>query len=264
MTTTNPTAVESCIRSAQAAGRAALMPFCVAGVPSREDFGSTLLDIAQHADLIEIGLPFSDPVADGPVIAELSRERARAGITLQWLLECIAELPEKLSAPPILFSYLNPLLAFGLDRLVDELSATGFVGLLVPDLPFEESAALRAKCAERGIALIQLVTPLTTAPRLSFIAEASTGFIYAVLRSGITGCPTQVQGSIEFLRRVQAATRLPVCAGFGLGSPDQIEQLRTEVDGLIIGTALVQHLNLGLPAGEFLAPLFRATTITNQ
>lgn len=261
MKTQDTTPIEQRLAQVRAEGRSALIPFCIAGHPSRESFVSTLQSIDAHADLIEIGVPFSDPVADGPLIADISRERARAGVHLAWLFESLESLPRPLGAPAILFSYLNPILSFGIEATLERMAASGFAGLVVPELPLEESQPLRQAAAARGLSLILLVTPLSSPARLRAIAEASRGFLYAVLRSGITGSPTDVTAALEFLRSVKSVSKLPVCAGFGLRSAEQVQILKHEVDGMIVGSALVEHLEAGRPAADFLRELHAASQL---
>ena len=257
MTEPRATELETRIRSARAEERTALIPFLVAGHPDRKGFAARLAAAAEFADAIEIGLPFSDPTADGPVIATASRAAARRGVNLPWLLETIAATP--LAAPPILFSYLNPLLAFGIDLLFAALRRARFVGLVVPDLPFEESDELRRLGDRHGVALVQLVTPLTSTERRSAIAHVSRGFLYAVLRTGITGARTDVDGTHEFLADLRRVSPVPVCAGFGLREPRQVRALRLHADGLIVGTALVEALDRNEPPCRTLRPLLAAS-----
>ena len=237
--------LERRIRAARSAGRAALLPYLVAGFPRRAGFDDLLLRVAARADVVELGLPFTDPTADGPVIAAAGLEALAQGVHLGWVCELAASVRSNIEAGLVLMSYLNPLLAHGLERAVRELAGTGFEGLIVPDLPLEESEELRALADAYGLALIQLVTPVTPSARLARLARARRGFVYAVTRTGITGARAEPGAISAYLRGVRAVSPLPVCAGFGLRDPAQVRALAHECDGLVVGTVLVERLQRG-------------------
>lgn len=233
----------------------ALVAYMTAGFPSREDFGRQLLAIAAVADVVEIGVPFSDPMADGVTIQRASEQALRAGVTLRWILAQLAGLPAT-RAPLLLMSYLNPLLAYGLPRLAQEAARARVCGFIVPDLPFDESAGMRAALASEGLALIQMVTPVTAPERLERIAAASEGFVYAVTMTGTTGRSAGAAGEMAgYLARVRAAAKVPVCAGFGIRTRAQVEALRGMVDGVVVGSALVEVLERGESAQQWLSAL---------
>lgn len=233
----------------------ALVPYLVSGAPAPERFRETLLAAAAEADVLELGLPFSDPVADGPTIANVGRRALERGVTLGWVLEQLHALPERPAAPLVLMTYLNPLLARGLPATVRALAAAGIEGLIVPDLPLEESQELRDLGDEAGVALIQLVSPTTSLERVPHLCRASRGFVYAVARTGITGGATSIEAARAHLRRVRDASALPVAAGFGIRSAHQVQALTDVVDGAVVGTALVEALEAGVDAGDFLRGL---------
>jgi tryptophan synthase alpha chain len=176
-------------------------------------------------------------------------------VSLRWILAELSRMP-KVGAPLLLMSYLNPLLAFGVERLPEAAAAAGVNGFIVPDMPVDESDLLKDALAAQGIALVQMVTPVTTAERLERVVAASTGFVYAVTMTGVTGksvaVPTEV---MEYLDRVRAQATVPVCAGFGIRSREQVQALRGHVDGVIVGSALVELLERGGDPARWLAEL---------
>ena len=232
-----------------------LVGYLVAGLPDPESFPRVLERAAREADVLEIGLPFSDPTADGPVIAEASRSALARGVSLNWLLDLLASLPAKPAAPLVLMTYFNPLFALGLEESVRRMAAVGFEGLIVPDLPLEESGPLRRLCDAQRLALVQLVAPNTPPARIERLCAASRGFVYAVARTGITGEATDIESIRAHLQGVRSVSRLPVAAGFGIRNAAQIEALRGAVDAAVVGTALVQAITRGQDPGLFLGSL---------
>lgn len=232
------------IRSGQSGSGPALVAFMTAGHPRRATFGADLRAVASAADVVEIGVPFTDPMADGVTIQRSSRAALEQGVTLRWTL---AELEKtSLDKPLILMSYLNPLLALGLEALAEAAARARVAGFIVPDLPFDESADLAGALDPHGIALVQMVTPVTSAARRAEICAASRGFVYAVTMTGTTGRRTSVPGEVlAYLDAVRAEARVPVCAGFGIASRDQVQRFRGHVDGVIVGSALVEVLERG-------------------
>jgi len=233
----------SAIRAPKRGRTVARMPYVVSGWPDREGFASFLDDVAEMADAIEVGVPFSDPMADGPVIAQAARDAVNAGVTLPWILEVLGE--RERPAPTVLMSYLNPLEAYGLERLVTDAKAAGVCGFIVPDLPFEEGDELQQLCDEAGMGLVQLVTPVTPTDRLRRLGRVTGGFVYAVTVTGITGTSAKEGTLGPYLSRVKAACEAPVCAGFGIRSKADIEALEGVADGAIVGTALIRELASG-------------------
>ncbi len=247
--------IEVALRAAASGGEPALVAYLTAGHPSREGFREALLSIAATADAVEIGVPFSDPLADGVTIQRASEQALRAGVTLRWILEQLQALPAT-PAPLLLMSYLNPLLAYGLPRLATDAVRARVCGFIIPDLPYDESEGVRATLSAAGIALVQMVTPVTPPDRLAQIAAASRGFVYAVTRTGTTGRSAGAAADIaEYLARVRTAATVPVCAGFGIRTRAQVQALCGMVDGVVIGSALVEVLERGEPAQQWLAAL---------
>lgn len=241
------------IRARSDAGDIAIVPYLTAGWPRRDGFVDLLREAADHADAVEIGVPFSDPMADGPVIQATSREALDQGVNLGWILEAVAAA--ELSVPTVLMGYVNPMLAYGLERLVADAAAAGVCGFVVPDLPLEESGELRSLCGPAGLACIQLVTPVSSDDRLRRIAAVAQGFLYAVTTTGVTGSGSASGAAGGYLARVRLASGIPVCAGFGVSTRADVDALRGHADGAIVGTALLRALEDGQSAGAFLRGL---------
>ena len=247
--------VTAAIRTAAACGEPALVAYLTEGFPSRERFRDHLRTLADAADVIEVGVPFTDPMADGVTIQRASLAALAQGVSLAWILEELAGL-RGIGPPLLLMSYLNPLLACGVGRLAASAVAAGVAGFIVPDLPLDESSELRAALDERQIALVQMVTPVTEPPRLAQLCAASEGFVYAVTMTGTTGRNVAMPAEVlTYLDRVRAIAKRPVCAGFGIRSREQVERLRGHVDGVVVGSALVEVLERGEDPGAFLRGL---------
>ena len=247
--------VTAAIRAANDAGRTGLVPFVTAGYPEPKDFVSTLKAVAAVGDVVEVGIPFSDPMADGMTIQRSSFEALQKGVTLAWIFDEL-EKAGGFDAPLVMMSYLNPLLAFGYEKLADRALETGVCGFIVPDLPFEESEEIRAVLEERGLGLIQLVTPATPENRLKKLCDASRGFVYAVTITGITGgdagLPKDLAG---YLDKVAAVANIPVCAGFGIREASDVAAVGAHAAGAIVGSALVEVLERGEDPAAFLNAL---------
>jgi tryptophan synthase alpha chain len=238
-----------------APGKTAIVAFITAGYPSRDKFREHLTLIGNAADVVEIGVPFTDPMADGVTIQRSSREALNQGFTLHWLLQELAAM-QRPRAPLILMSYLNPLLAYGFDKLAADAAQAGVSGFIIPDLPYDEGADFRAALAAPGLALIQMVTPVTGPARMARLCAASQGFVYAVTMTGTTGRTAAVPGDVtRYLDTVSAMAKLPVCAGFGIRGPEQVRQLHGHVAGVIVGSALVEVLESGADPAAFLNSL---------
>jgi tryptophan synthase alpha chain len=238
--------IAAAIRDPQVPGEPAIVAFLTAGYPSAKRFREHLAAVAAASDVVEIGVPFTDPMADGVTIQRSSQEALKQGVSLRWILAELRAM-QRPAAPLILMSYLNPLLNYGYARLAEDAAAAGVCGFIVPDLPYDEGEELRAALERTGVALVQMVTPVTTAARLAQVCAASQGFVYAVTMTGTTGKNVAVPESVvEYLGRVRgAAATVPVCAGFGIRSREQVERLRGHVDGVVVGSALVEVLERG-------------------
>lgn len=247
--------IGAAIRAATGRGELALIAYLTAGYPDRAGFIDTLRAVASIAQVVEVGVPFSDPMADGVTIQRASHAAIASGVTLRWILDELGKAGE-LPAPVVLMSYLNPLLAFGFDKLASTALRSNVAGFIVPDLPLEESGPLETALAPAGLALIQLVTPATPAARARKLCEASRGFVYAVTMTGTTGgargLPAEVTG---YLDRLRDHSTLPVCAGFGVRTAEQVRHLTGHADGVVVGSALVEQLEAGASPVEFLQSL---------
>lgn len=251
-------AISAAIRAARARGEPALVAYLTAGFPSRDTFRAHVQAIAEAADVLEIGVPFTDPMADGVTIQRASHAALAQGVSLRWILEQLAAMPRG-RTPLLLMSYLNPLLAVGPEALASAAARAGVSGFIVPDLPFDENAELRAALAAQGLALIQMVTPVTRPQRLEQICASSQGFVYAVTMTGTTGKNVAVPHEVtSYLDAVRALSPVPVCAGFGIRGREQLDLLRNHVDGVVIGSAIVELLERGGDPARWLRDL-RAT-----
>ena len=247
--------VTAAIRAANKAGRTGLVPFVTAGYPEPKDFIRTLETVAAVGDVVEVGIPFSDPMADGMTIQRSSFEALRKGVSLAWIFDEL-EKAGGFDAPLVMMSYLNPLLAFGYEKLADRALETGVCGFIVPDLPFEESAEIRAVLESRGLGLIQLVTPATPDARLKTLCDASRGFVYAVTITGITGGDAGLPADLAgYLDKVSAVSDIPVCAGFGIRQARDVAAVGAHAAGAIVGSALVEVLERGEDPTGFLTAL---------
>jgi tryptophan synthase alpha chain len=249
----------------RAEGRCALMPFLVAGDPDLATTKAALLALeANGADLIELGIPYSDPLADGPVIQAAAGRALAAGTTPAAVLAMLAELKGQLNLPVVLFTYTNPLLNRGMEAFCAA-AAAGAAGLVVPDLPLEEAEKLSAIAAAHGLDLVLLVAPTTPPERMARIHGASRGFTYLVSVTGVTGVRTAMETRVApLVAQLQAQGGTPVAVGFGISGPDQAQQVKGwGADGAIVGSALVKRMaeaqaqgaDVAAAAGRFCAEL---------
>jgi tryptophan synthase alpha chain len=257
-----PAPRETISEAIRAAGKGApaLVGFLTAGFPSRRGFKDNLAAVAEACDVVEIGVPFTDPMADGTTIQRASFAALADGVTLPWILEELSSLRQRPTAPILLMSYLNPLLSVGLESLPRDASAAGVAGFIVPDLPFEESSELKQALGREGLALVQMVTPVTPPERLAMLCREAEGFVYAVTMTGTTGKSTGRSAEVppdvlEYMDRVKRCSSVPVCAGFGIRSREQVARFAGHVDGVVVGSALVEALERGDDVGAFLGSL---------
>jgi tryptophan synthase alpha chain len=221
------------------------MPYFPVGYPAPEVSIDVIEALARGgADLIEVGVPFSDPLADGPVIQQATQVALRQGVTVARCLEAVAELRRRgVSVPLVLMGYYNPLLAFGLARLAGAASAAGADGFIVPDLPPEEAGDLETALANApgDLPLIRMLAPTTRPNRIARVASGARGFIYLVSVTGVTGARGALPADLpEFVARVREGTRLPLCVGFGISTPAQARSVGQIADGIIVGSACVK------------------------
>jgi tryptophan synthase alpha chain len=226
--------------AAREEGRAALMPYMMGGFPDREGALAVARAYAESgADLVEVGVPFSDPLADGPVIHAAATRALEGGATLEDSLRACRELGDGI--PAVLMVYVNMILALGPRRFAGRIAEAGAAGAIVPDLPLEESGEIREALSGEGLALVPLVAPTTPAPRRRQISEAAQGFVYVVAEVGVTGerdeLPPSLKGLVEAVRE---EAEVPAAVGFGVGSPEKAAKVGEIADGVIIGSRLVR------------------------
>jgi tryptophan synthase alpha chain len=227
--------------------RAALVLFTTSGHPS----AAATLDVLHMlagagADVIELGVPFSDPLADGPVIQASSDRAIQQGVDLGWTLQTLARFREQSPTPVVLFSYLNPVLRYGVDRFVAESTSAGANGLLLTDLPLGAEPELERRLADSPLDLIRLIAPTTPASRAREIAASARGFLYYISRTGVTGEKTELTAGLEReIAGLRQITRLPIAVGFGISTPEQAASVARFADGVVVGSALVRALETG-------------------
>lgn len=256
--------IQSAIGNAAQAGRPALTLFLTAGLPDPDRFLATLRTLADAgADILEIGMPYSDPLADGPTIQASSHKALGMGVTLPWIFDQVRAFRTTHSTPVVLMGYVNPVLQHGLEAFAREAVEAGADGVILPDVPLEEMARIQAAFAQHGLPIIGLVTPTSTPERIRRLDEVCGGFLYAVMVTGVTGGATaeeaETEGIRTFLSLVRThATRLPVQAGFGIRSRADAAPFEDLVDGVIVGSELIRLIdahggspNLGERLTEF-------------
>lgn len=233
----------------------ALVAYVTAGYPTMDAFPAILEEACAHADVVEVGIPFSNPIADGGTLQATSREALANGASMRRIMDELARLKGTLDAPLLLMGYLNPLLAYGLDELANDVDGAGVDGVIVPDLPLE-SLAMAEPLTTAGLATIGMVSPVTRVDRLAHIAGKATGFVYAVTSVGVTGQKRTDQADIAgYLKKVQGASTIPVCAGFGIREKAHVDTLRGACDGVIVGSALMEAVGEGRAIGPILQSL---------
>ncbi|MBW2712451.1 MAG: tryptophan synthase subunit alpha [Deltaproteobacteria bacterium] len=243
------TRIPDCFAELKKKGETALIPFVTVGDPDLETSEMLIPALAQAgADLIELGVPFSDPVAEGPVIEKASERALAAGVSLQKILDMVKRVRTRVEIPLILMGYANPFLHMGAEKFVREAEEAGVDGVIIPDLPPEEGEAFFKALDEKGISTILLAAPTTRDDRMDMIASRSTGFMYYVSLRGVTGAREGiVEGLEERVRSIRENCPLPVCVGFGVSTPEQVAEIGRYADGVVVGSALVRVIE---QAGE--------------
>jgi tryptophan synthase alpha chain len=238
-------------------GRKAFIAYITGGDPTPEHTVSLVQALERGgASLIELGVPFSDPIADGPVIQRASERALRAGATLAGLLESVREIRRSSQIPIILFSYLNPLMRYGFERLARDASEAGVDGVLLTDLSVEEAEAPVRELRRYGLDTVFLAAPTSSERRLRLVAEHSSGFIYLVSRTGVTGAQEQVSDAVQpLIARLRPLTNLPLAVGFGISTPEQVKQVAELADGAVVGSAIVKFIEQNAAASDLAARL---------
>ncbi len=223
-------------------GEKALITFITAGDPDIETTEKLVLEMEKRgADIIELGLPFSDPLADGPVIQQSSQRALERGMNTSLFLEMVSRLRQKTQIPLVVLTYYNPVFSFGEERFVKEAARAGLDGIIIPDLPLEESRSLYQLAQTQGIDLIYLLTPTSTEERIRLTADRAGGFIYCVALTGVTGVRENLsQKAEDMVSRIRKITSLPLALGFGISTPEQAELAAAFCDGVIVGSGIVR------------------------
>ena len=251
-----PSRLDATFAALRARHERALVAYFTAGDPSLALTRKLVVEAARRgADVIELGIPFSDPLADGPVIQRATQRALAAGVTLPRVLELVREMRGEVSAPLVFLTYYNPILAFGLKAFCQTSVEAGIDGVIVADLPPEESGPLRAEAMAAGLDLVHLVAPTSTPERMRKIARASEGFVYMVSLTGVTGERTALatEELAQQLRALRAITTKPVCVGFGIGTPEQAALVGQLADGVVVGSAIVRLVEQHASSAELLA-----------
>jgi tryptophan synthase alpha chain len=241
--------------------RAALVVYATAGYPEPSTFGDAMLALADAgADVIELGVPFSDPLADGPTIQRSSFAAIEGGVDLVWTLELLRQFRAARETPVVLFSYLNPILDYGVERFLRDAHAAGADGVLLTDLPMDADPELEAAFESSPLDLVRLIAPTTAPERAVRIAARSQGFVYYISRTGVTGARQELPpGLMEEVEELRRASRIPVAVGFGISTPEQAAIVAAVADGIVVGSALVDALGRdGIQGGRDLVEALRA------
>ncbi|HMB88027.1 MAG TPA: tryptophan synthase subunit alpha [Methylomirabilota bacterium] len=250
-----PSRLDATFTALRARHERALVAYFTAGDPSLALTRKLVVEAARRgADVIELGIPFSDPLADGPVIQRATQRALAAGVTLPRVLELVREMRGEVSVPLVFLTYYNPILAFGLKAFCQTSVEAGIDGVIVADLPPEESGPLRAEAMAAGLDLVHLVAPTSTPERMRKIARASEGFVYMVSLTGVTGERTALatEELAQQLRALRAITTKPVCVGFGIGTPEQAALVGQLADGVVVGSAIVRLVERHASSAELL------------
>jgi tryptophan synthase alpha chain len=254
------TAIDEMFAAAKAQQRAAFLPYFPVGYPTYEDSLAAIEAMAAcGVDGFEIGIPFSDPLADGPAVQMATQKALENGTTVKKCLEAVAQLRARgVRQPMLMMGYANPLVAYGTDRFATDARAAGADGLIVPDLPAEEAHYFSGACQREGLALVFMLAPTSNAARIDLVAGAATGFIYVVSLTGITGARSELPADLtDTLSRIRARTDKPLVLGFGISQPEHVRQINPLVDGFIVGSALVGAGQHGVEAVRELTATLR-------
>ena len=239
--------LQTSIEQQVATGGKAFIPYIMAGDGGLQNLREQLLFLQESgATAVELGIPFSDPVADGPTIQEAGKRALASGVTLRGVLEEIMSLRNEVTIPIVLMTYLNPVFRYGIEKFAQACAEAGVSGLIVPDLPLEESTMVKDEFSKHDLALVQLVSLTSPQERIERIAKASEGFLYAVTVTGITGARAEFAANVgEHLAKLKEVSPVPVMAGFGISTPEQVREMGKLADGVIVGSRIVDALHDG-------------------
>lgn len=243
--------INACFQQLAQSRRSGLIPFLMAGDPDAQTSLQLLQTAAEHADILEIGMPFSDPMADGPVIQRAGERALAGGTTLSGVLELVRQLRRSHSLPVVLMGYTNPVYAYGWQPFLEDARAAGVDGLLLVDLPPEEAAGFDPAAENYGIALIRLLAPNTDRERRAQLVAAAQGFLYCVSLTGVTGAGgLALEGLATRLQEIRQQTQLPLAVGFGVSTPQQAREVAQVADAVVVGSALVRCIEEGMATGD--------------
>jgi len=248
-------------------GKKGFIPFITAGDPDLETTGELIVELSRAgASVIELGVPFSDPMADGPVIQRASERALRHGFGIEEILETTARARTRIDTPVVLFSYFNPIFQFGVERLAREAKRAGIDGILVTDLIPEEADGFASSLLAENLDMIFLVAPTSTDARLQMVAERASGFIYAISRAGITGARDSVSSAAKKLvNRVKRFSTLPVAVGFGISTAEQVAEVWAYADAVVVGSAIVAEIERAGAVSDLVGHIGRfAGSLTSQ
>lgn len=237
--------IDDVFARARAEQRLALLLFLTVGYPTLHDTVALAETLARHgADMLELGMPFSDPFGDGPTIQRTSQVALQQGVTVDYCLTTAAEVRRRTGLPIAMMGYLNPVLKYGVQRFCQRAAAAGVSGLILPDLPLEEAGEIRAACQASGLHLIAFLAPTSPQARIDAVAAQASGFIYCMSVAGVTGARAALSAELaDFLGHVRHKTRTPVMVGFGISQPEHLRQLRPIADGAVVASALIDLLD---------------------
>lgn len=247
------TRVEQCFANLRAAGEGALVCFVVAGDPDMETTRRTVLDLERAgADIVELGVPFSDPIADGPTIQAASMRALKAGATVSRVLDLVRSLRQESEVPIVLMTYYNPILKYGLQRFACDAASAGVDGVIVTDLTPEEAGPWKACADQAALNTIFLLAPTSTLQRIERVASLASGFIYCVSRTGVTGArPEMAEGLRELIQLIRSKTNTPIAVGFGISRPEHVREVCELAEGAVVGSALIDLASRRCEMGEF-------------
>lgn len=236
--------LSTCLDGLRERGECALIPFLTAGDPDLETTEAVLLAMVEAgADVIEIGVPFSDPIGEGPVIQRASERSLAAGVTLRRILELVRRVRSKVDTPLVLMGYANPVFAMGADNFARVAAGVGVDAVIVADLPPEAGREVYAACRDAGVDPILLAAPTTTPERLKLLVNQTSGFLYYVSLTGVTGIRSELsQGIEEAVAQARTFGDVPVCVGFGISTPEQAREVSAYADGVVVGSAIVKRI----------------------
>ena len=253
--------IHDAFQRARAQGRAAVVPYLTAGYPSPEAYLETATRLLEFADLMEIGLPYSDPLGDGPTIQHAGEEALRAGVRTADVVDMVRTLRTRSDKPLLLMTYVNPVFAWGVERFFGAFAEAGLDGVIMPDLPPDEDEAVVNAARDAGLETIFLLAPTSTDDRIRTVAARTTGFVYSVSVTGVTGAREQLPDLGPLVRRIRAQTNLPVAVGFGISGAETARQAARVADGVVVGSALLKKLSAGEDPAPLLAEIRQAARV---